>query len=107
MVNFSFQLDSIGMWCVPTDYRRVVLDFLGGDQLRKLDLYDCTGVDPLIELLPLKRLQVLAMWDCILTPIADAAAFAELVPRTVLEDCSNQFLPQLQELDADRTCLGF
>jgi len=47
------------------------------------------------------------MWNCTLTSIADAADFAERVPIEVIQDCSNQFLPQLQEFDAEGTCLGY
>jgi len=52
MVNSSFQVYNIGMWCVPIDYCRVVLDCLGSDQqLRKLRLSGLRDVDPLLELL--------------------------------------------------------
>jgi len=59
------------------------------------------------------------LWNCCQTnelklsplskfiPLVNAAAFAERVPRAVLDDCRNQFLPQLRELVTDRTCLGF
>ena len=96
------------MKSIPTDYRRVVLDCLGDCQLRKLSLEECTDVNPLVELLPIKRLQVLSIQYCDLTPsITSAATLMNRVPRAVLDDCTDQFLPELKELDARNNCLGY
>ena len=103
----SFQIESIRFYRVPTDYRHAILDGLGGDQLRKLTLYVCGDVDPLADLLPNKRLENLAIQRCTLIPIVNSAEFAERVPRAVLADCANQFLPQLKELVTTVTCLGY
>jgi len=65
------------------------------------------NVDPIVELLPNKRVETLTIEWSKFIPLVNAAAFAERVPRAVLDDCRNQFLPQLRELVTDRTCLGF
>ena len=92
---------------VPSDYRRVILDCCGDDQLRKLSLKNCQYVDPILELLPIKRLESLSLWNCKLTPLADARELAERVPRATLDDCTNRFLCELKELDVKGTCLGY
>ena len=100
-------MESITFSQVDFDYRRVVLDCLGGSQLHKLTLTHCQDFDPIAELLPLKTLKFLSVQNCTLTPIANAAALAQRVPRAILADCANKFLPQLKELIVDVTCLGY
>ena len=104
----SFQVEEIGMSCVPTDYRTVIIDCLGGDRLRKLKLDICEDVDPLVELLPSsKGLQFLSLCDCTMAPIADLSVLVQRVPRAILDDCSNQFLPKLKKLKSVNTCIGY
>ena len=91
---------------ISSDYRRVVLDCLGGDQLRNLSLTGCEDVDPIVELLSRKNLEILSFWNCKLIPFTDAAAFAERVPRAILTE-SDPFLPELKELKTKVTCLGY
>ena len=106
-IHFFFQVESIIFSRVDFDYRRVVLDCLGGNKLRELTLRNCEDFDPIAELLPIKKPAFLSVQYCSLTPIANADALAQRVPRAILHDCANKFLPQLKELIVDGTCLGY
>ena len=106
IASFNSQVENLILYSVKTKYRLVVLDCLG-HQLRKLKLKSCEDVDPAVELLSMKRLEALTIRYCTLTPITTAAALVKHVPREILADCANQFLPQLRELETIGICLGY
>ena len=71
----SIGVGSICRACVPVDYRRVILDCLGGDKLRILDLVLSEDVNPITELLPLTCLDYLS-FDKLILITCTAAALA-------------------------------
>ena len=102
------QVVSIGMSSVSPDYRRMLLNCLGRDtKLRKLDLYSCEDIDPITELLPHNKMEILRFWKCTFTPtLMNEVEFIERVPAEVLADCSNRFLPKLKKLEIFGRSIG-
>ena len=104
---YSFpRVVSIGIhYCDSSEFcRRVVLDSLGGEKLRKLFM-SRMHIDPIAMLLPCSNLEQLTIECCNFTLIT-AEEFVERVPMEVLADLGNRFLPKLKILTASNTCLG-
>ena len=90
---------------VSSDYRRVILDCLGGRQLRKLSFSGCTDINPVSELLPFNKLETLLLCSCTLAGLGDEAR--TLVHRVRHDDvlADSGFLPKLKCLTTRQTCL--
>lgn len=104
----SFQVVSIGMSSVAVEYRQILLNCLGREtKLRKLDLHSCEDIDPITELLPHNRLEIIRFWKCTFTPtLTNEVEFMERVPAHVRANCSNRFLPKLKKLEIFGRCIG-
>jgi len=96
------------MSSVAPDYRRMLLNCLGREiKLRKLDLYSCEDIDPIAELLPYNKMEILRFWKCTFTPtLMNEVEFIERVPAEVLARCSKRFLPNLRKLEIFGRCMG-
>jgi len=90
---------------VSSDYRRVILDCLGGRQLRKLSFSGCTDISPVSELLPFNKLETLLLCSCTLAGLDDEAR--TLVQRIRHDDvlADSGFLPKLKCITTRQTCL--
>jgi hypothetical protein len=83
-----------------------VLDCFG-NQLRKLHLERILDLDPVDELLTRNQIEFLTFHQCKFIAITNASALIDRIPRVVLTNRTNLFLPELKELKAIATCLGY
>ena len=80
--------------------RRIWLECLGGDKLRKLTLIFCKDVDPIDELMPNNRLESLDVQSCSFIPISNNSL------NFILRNNNNEFLPRLKTLKMSENCSG-
>ena len=78
---------------VQADYRQVLLNCLVSDKVRKLNLKDCSHIDPLIELWPFSHLEHLRLE---VHDLVDIDKDFDL--QNSLADISSHFLPKLKTL---------
>ena len=84
------------MFSVLASYRQTLLSHIGS-HLRMMELFDCSNIDPVAELLP-----------CTLLDSLDLSS-SSLISRPrpcLIDDVNIQFLPSLERLGTRATCLG-